>query len=94
MALAVKDDAYLVEQGENAQRSEEGRLAQEATTRKMRGLTRKKRKFSRRMEGKKQSNQKVTSYDYQTLRMENNLPPTASSRQVISTLCPPTPRSP
>ena len=54
LALAVEDDAYLVELGENSQQSEEGRLAQEATTRKMRGLTRKKRKFSRRMEGKKQ----------------------------------------
>ena len=94
LALAVDDDAYLVELGENSQQSEEGRLAQEATTRKMRGLTRKKRKFSRRMEAKKQSDQKVTSYNYQTLRLENNLPPTAPSRHVIYTLCPPTPKSP
>ena len=67
-----------------------------ATTRKMQGLRRKQRKFTRTLDGRAASgsDQKVSGFNYAALREENDLLRTANAQQISATLVPAKARSP
>ncbi len=65
-------------------------------SRKMRGLKRKRHKFTRRLDCKAQprSDQKVSSFDFQANREQNNLISTANAQQICNVIAPAKSRSP
>jgi hypothetical protein len=68
-------------------------ICAKAKERKMRGLRRGRRKFTRTIHGLSQANQKISNFDYGSYQEENNMP-TQNAQQVLAAIAPAKGRSP